>query len=179
MKKNIILCLCFFLTSCFIEPKKIEDNTSVEIPEVKATPKTESNIQNKDSSKYDYIKNLKGKYAHDIGLFEPGIIKTQLQNLLGQENYNLFIQNMSVQIPIEIITDGNDEYAFISGGAPHSFGSDEACIEIDFKTEKISVGILTEAANVLYFTENDDKSQSSAKDKMATWLYEAKENTNN
>lgn len=180
MKKVILISFCFVLISCFKEPKK---NTSVEIPIENVTSETNNERltvpKKHNESRYLYIKSFKGKYPSDVSLFEKGILKTQLMNLLGEENYNLFIQNMSVQIPIDIIYDEGDEYAFISGGAPHSFGSDEACIEIDFKNDKISVGILSEANNVFYFTENEDKSQSLAKDKLATWLYEAKENIYN
>ncbi len=180
MKKIILISFCFVLISCFKEPKK---NTPVEIPIEKVATETNNETATEpkkySDSKYSYIKGFKGKYPSDVSLFEKDILKTQLLNLLGEENYNLFIQNMSVQIPIEIIYDEGDEYAFVSGGAPHSFGSDEACIEIDFKNDKISVGILLDANDVFYFTENEDKSQSLAKDKLATWLYEAKENIYN
>nr|WP_315189385.1 hypothetical protein [uncultured Flavobacterium sp.] len=81
---------------------------------------------------------------------------------------------MGVQVPIEII---DDEYAFVRGGAPHNFGTDEACIEIDFINDKISVGILSEGKDVLYFTEKEDKSET--KGELNTWLKEANENTNN
>lgn len=176
----MIIGFCFLLISCFIEPKKVENkNSSVNIQEPGKPIESNKNEQQLDEnnhieSRYSYIKELEGKYPTDVNLFESGVVKTQLLNLLGEENYNLFIKNMGVQVPIEII---DDEYAFVRGGAPHNFGTDEACIEIDFINDKISVGILSEGKGVLYFTEKEDKSET--KGELNTWLKEANENTNN
>ena len=164
--------LFFSFTSCFKEPKNAENLNSFEANQgiEKTAKSTEPNNQyseNQKELKYSYIKTFEGKYPADENLFETGLLKTQLLKLLGKENYNLFIKNMGVQNPIEII---DNEYAFVSGGAPHNFGSEEACIEIDFVNNVISVGILSEDKGVLYFTEKEDK--SIAKGKLNDWLKE-------
>lgn len=179
MKKALIIGLCFILISCFKEPKKDgETSETVNSPIENTTTETNKNIiineqsseiVNLNQSKYEYIKKFKGKYPREVSLFYDGVLNTQLINLLGEEKYNLFIENMSVQIPIEII---NDECAFISGGAPHSFGYDEACIEIDFVNDKISVGILTNGKDVFYYTEKEDKSTEHTKGMLNEWLNE-------
>lgn len=172
MKKGLMFLLCILFYSCFKEPKKAENLNSFEANQgiEKTAKSTEPNNQyseNQKELKYSYIKTFEGKYPADENLFETGLLKTQLLKLLGKENYNLFIKNMGVQNPIEII---DNEYAFVSGGAPHNFGSEEACIEIDFVNNVISVGILSEDKGVLYFTEKEDK--SIAKGKLNDWLKE-------
>lgn len=164
-----------------IQLQKKEDSLNKITSKVVSENERQKNIKSTESeniynSKYGYIKNYKGKYPHDLNLFEKGVLKTQLINLLGKEKYNVFLQNMSVQIPIEII---NDEYTFITGGAPHSFGYDVACIEIDFVNDKISVGILTEGKDVFYFTEKENKSQKQTEGKLNSWLYEANQTIKN
>lgn len=179
MKKGLIFIACILFYSCFKEPKKAENLISFEPNQriEKISESTEPNnqsLENLKELKYSYIKTLEGKYPADENLFETGILKVQLLKLLGEENYNLFIQNMGVQVPIEIT---NDEYAFVSGGAPHNFGSEEACIEIDFVNNVISVGILSEDKGVLYFTEKEDK--SIAKGKLNDWLKEVNNKSTN
>lgn len=174
MKKGMVLIfmICILFYSCFKEPKKTGNLNSFEANQgiEKTSESTELDNQNKENQKelkYSYIKSLEGKYPTDENLFETGILKTQLLKLLGEENYSLFIQNIEVQVPIEII---DKEYAFVTGGAPHSFGSEEACIEIDFVNDIISVGILSEDKGVLYFTENEGKRKP--KGKLKEWLSE-------
>jgi hypothetical protein len=179
MKKGLIFIACILFYSCFKEPKKTEKLNSFETSQriEKISESTELDNQDKENQKelkYSHIKTFEGNYPADENLFETGILKTQLLKLLGEENYNLFIQNMEVQVPIEII---NDEYAFVSGGAPHNFGSEEACIEIDFVNSIISVGILSEDKGVLYFTEKEDKSLKRGK--LYEWLSEVNKITMN
>ncbi len=165
-----LLCILFY--SCFREPKKAENLNSFEDSQriekkAKSTEPNNQYVGNQKELKYTFIKTFEGKYPADENLFETGLLKTQLLKLLGKENYNLFIKNIGVQNPIEII---DNEYAFVSGGAPHNFGSEEACIEIDFVNNVISVGILSEDIGVLYFTEKKDK--SIAKGKLNDWIKE-------
>jgi hypothetical protein len=172
MKKVSMFITCILFYSCFKEPKKTENLNSFETNQKieKISESTELDNQDKGNQKelkYSYIKTFEGKYPADHNLFETGILKTQLLKLLGEENYNLFIQNIEVQVPIELI---NNEYVFVSGGAPHNFGSEEACIEIDFVNDVISVGILSEYKGVLYFTEKEDKSLKRGK--LNEWLSE-------
>jgi hypothetical protein len=179
MKKGLIFIACILFYSCFKEPKKAENLISFESNQriEKISESTEPNnqsLENLKELKYSYIKTLEGKYPADENLFETGILKIQLLKLLGEENYNLFIQNMGVQVPIELI---DNEYAFVSGGAPHNFGSEEACIEIDFVNDIISVGILSEDKGVLYFTEKEDKSLKRGK--LNEWLSEVNKITMN
>lgn len=81
---------------------------------------------------------------------------------------------MGVQNPIEII---DNEYAFVSGGAPHNFGSEEACLEIDFVNNVLSVGILSDDKGVLYFTEKENKSVTRRK--LKEWISEVNKITMN
>jgi hypothetical protein len=179
MRKGLVLVGCILFYSCFKEPKKshnlnsLQDNQGIEkISE--STRLDNQDEKNQIESKYSYIKTFEGKYPDDINLFESGILRTKLFELLGEENYNLFIQNMEVQVPIEII---DDEYAFVSGGAPHNFGSEEACIEIDFVNYVISVGILSEDKGILYFTEKENK--NITKGKLKEWLKEVNDKPTN
>lgn len=126
----------------------------------------------KSSGKYGYIKNFKKKYPSDVNLYTKGELNKSLLKLLGKKNYEIFINNMSVQGPIDII---NDEYTLLSGNAPHSGGFDEAGILIDFRTNKISVGILKDRKEVLYFTENDNKSLKHITSEFQLWMMDAYE----
>lgn len=105
------------------------------------------------SQKYEYTKSFIGKYAFDVGLFEKNILKKQLINLLGKENYKIFLKNMSAQLPIELV---ENRYVYVSGLASHKGGEEEAVIEIDLVTSMISVGILHNR-KILYLTEKNDK----------------------
>lgn len=178
MKKTLIIVLCFIFISCFKEPKK-DDETSRKVDSPRENIPTETNknniikehaseIENHNQSKYEYIKKFKDKYPSEVNLFSDGVLNTQLINLLGKEKYYLFKENMSTQTPIEI----NDEYAFASGGAPHSFSFDEACIEIDFVNNIISVGIMTEGNEVFYYTEKEDKNTEHTNGMLNDWLKE-------
>ena len=174
MRKGLVLVGCILFYSCFKEPKKshnlnsLQDNQGIE----KISESTR--LDNQIKSKYSNIKTLDGKYPADENLFETGILKIQLLKLLGEENYNLFIQNMEVQVPIEII---DDKYGFVSGGAPHNFSSEEACVEIDFVNDVISVGILSEDKGILYFTEKENK--NITKGKLKEWLEEVNDKPTN
>ena len=184
MRKGLVLVGCILFYSCFKEPKKshnlnsLQDNQGIE--KISESTRLDNQIEsnqiesNQIKSKYSNIKTLDGKYPADENLFETGILKIQLLKLLGEENYNLFIQNMEVQVPIEII---DDEYAFVSGGAPHNFGSEEACVEIDFVNDVISVGILSEDKGILYFTEKENK--NITKGKLKEWLEEVNDKSTN
>jgi hypothetical protein len=179
MRKGLIFIGCIVFYSCFKETKKAHDSNSLQdnqvIDKISESTRLDNQIEkNQIESKYSYIKTLEGKYPADENLFETGILKIQLLKLLGQENYNLFIQNVEVQVPIEII---DDEYAFVSGGAPHNFGSEEACIEIDFVNDVISVGILSEDKGILYFTEKENKNVT--KGKLKEWLKEVNDKSTN
>lgn len=170
---------CILFYSCFKEPKKAHNLNSLQdnqgIDKISESTRFDNQIEkNQIESKYSYIKTLEGKYPDDINLFESGILRTKLLKLLGEENYNLFIQNMEVQVPIEII---DDEYAFVSGGAPHNFSSEEACVEIDFVNDVISVGILSEDKGILYFTEKENKNVT--KGKLKEWLKEVNDKSTN
>lgn len=124
-------------------------------------------------SKYSYIKQFKNKYASEVELFESGVLKTQIIKLIGLEKYNVFLKNMSVKGPIKVI---NDEYVFLKGGAPHSFGSDEACIEIDFVSDKISIGIMEDGERVFFYTEKENKNYKQTKGELNEWLSNANQN---
>jgi hypothetical protein len=179
MRKGLVLVGCILFYSCFKEPRKSHNLNSLQdnhgIDKISESTRLDNQIEkNQIESKYSYIKTLEGKYPADENLFETGILKIQLLKLLGEENYNLFIQNMEVQVPIEII---DDEYAFVSGGAPHNFGSEEACVEIDFVNDVISVGILSEDKGILYFTEKENKNVT--KGKLKEWLKEVNDKSSN
>lgn len=176
MNKWLLFIAFVIFYSCIKEPIKAQKFNSFSIDqEIENNSETYNQKTKKQiESKYSYIKTLEGKYPDDINLFESGILRTKLLELLGQETYNLFIKNMGVQNPIEII---DNEYAFVSGGAPHNFGSEEDCIEIDFVNNVLSVGILTYDKRVLYFTEKETKSVTRRK--LKEWFSEVNKITMN
>lgn len=191
MKTNLIFLLGIFLLIGCNEKKS--EKAKIESLELKLTAqqrqldsilkRTDGNLSNdtmqinitnlpkKTPKKYDYIKKYKNQYPSDIKLFSKDPLKSRMLKLLGQKNYELFMDYFVVQVPIEIV---NDEYTFLSAGAAHMFGTYEAGIFIDFVKDEISFGILDEN-RFLFFTENKNKTDNSVRNSdFYTWIYEKK-----
>ncbi len=115
----------------------------------------------------DYIKGYKNKFPSDIKLFENGILKDRIIKLIGEKNFSMFIKYSDVQPPIEIL---NDERLFLNCGAAHSFTIYESALDINFKLNEITVGIL-DNDKVLIFRENEHTNLSS---EFYSWYGKAK-----
>lgn len=134
--------------------------------------KNESLLKNK----YSYIREFENRYPSDVGLFEEGFLRHQMVKLLGDKYFELFLKNTMVQSRIKT---NNDGLIFISGGAPHSFTFDEACIEIDLLHNEITIAILDNRKIIYCFTEKEEINLNLASDELKLWINKANKNIKN
>lgn len=80
-----------------------------------------------------------GKYPRDLFIGVPSI-KPRLRTLLGRNfNYQIFLENLRVQVPIE----QTQNYLKVSGAAPQGFGTEEAVLFISLSNGRLHCGILS------------------------------------
>lgn len=171
MNRNnlIIIFALLMICSCrkkSISHESISNNTENIHSLLKSIEETDRKL-----TKYGYIEAFNKKYPSEINLFETYVLKEQLIELLGRKNYEIFLENTEIQNPIIIV---EESYAYTDGNFPNSYELETAAIEIDFITDKISVGILHNG-QVLYFTEKDEKKYEYAEGKLKEWLIKAHE----
>ena len=81
------------------------------------------------------------------------IIKSRLQNLLGEKNYADFMEAWESQT--SIVKKGN--FLFASGCLIHACGHIESAVAIDLVNQTIHAGIYRDTEKPRYFNENSRK----------------------
>lgn len=171
VKKIIYLLSTFLILSCINNRKEPNNNKTIK--------NTDSTIGRITKSKWDtnahivndslnYIVKYGDKYPYEVRLFESGILKNRLINLLGYKMYRLFLSYTDVQSPIEII---NQKRTLLSTCAAHSAQSNTTATYIDFQTDELTVGILDETI-VYTYSESSKKLYAP---EFQTWEIKSKE----
>ncbi|MFT6935882.1 MAG: hypothetical protein ACJA1N_000176 [Saprospiraceae bacterium] len=101
---------------------------------------------------FAYLLELDGKYAHKSELFDKEPMKGRLKELLGEEEYIVFVSRMEVQKPIEV----NEEEVFMEGLMTHGGGTDEAAIIIDVTKNLLWVMIYSGGKNIQVYKDDRD-----------------------
>lgn len=78
------------------------------------------------NSELGFLEDYRGKYPHEVNLFENKALKPRLQAILGDE-YKTFLRNFGVETPIEVL----NGLVITTGLAPHGGGEEEAILIVD------------------------------------------------
>jgi hypothetical protein len=108
--------------------------------------------RNQSQSRPQNLARYVGKYPNNLFKDVPSI-KQRLRALLGRNfNYQLFMENLSVQVPIV----RTQNYLKLSGAAPQGFGTEEALLFISLSNGKIHCAILSSRFGGQYQVFSED-----------------------
>jgi len=83
------------------------------------------------------LRELVGRYPHDVGLWEREPLASRLRALLG-ERLPIFVARMEVQGPLL----EEDGILYVTGNRPHRGGLDAAALVIDLRRDAVWVWLL-------------------------------------
>lgn len=85
------------------------------------------------------LRELVGRYPHDVGLWEREPLASRLRALLG-ERMPTFVANTEVQSPLL----EEDGILYVTGNRPHRGGIDAAALVIDLRRDAVWVWLLVD-----------------------------------